>query len=234
MDDFAYVRGCEADLVAIGGISGSRLAGNDFLREFAGQGLRNRFPDVARTRDAHGLIDIAAAAERVADGAAQAGGCTAEGLDFRRMVMGFVLEHQEPFFHDSVVVHVYVDAAGVVFFADLHVVQQAFGLEVTGAHGGQVHQADVLVGAAQFLADLGIHLQGAVDVFFDEGFIYVDALELCCKGRMAAMVAPVRVQDAQFRFVRIAAFLPEILHHLCQVVCIHRQSVLPAEGCQFR
>ena len=51
---------------------------------------------------------------------------------------------------------------------------------------------------------------------------------------MTAMVAPVRIENSQLCFERIAAFVPEIFDHFAQVVGIHRQTVLLAVGIEFR
>ena len=67
-----------------------------FLRELAGQGFGERCERIARAGDAHGLIDIGTAGERIADAAAEAGGGTTEGLDLGGVVVGLVLEHDEP------------------------------------------------------------------------------------------------------------------------------------------
>ena len=69
------------------------------------------------------------------------------------MVVGFVLELQQPFFGFAVHIHVHEDAAGVVLFAAFHVVQETLGTEVAGTDGGQFHHAEAFVLAAEFLAD---------------------------------------------------------------------------------
>ena len=49
---------------------------------------------------------------------------------------------------------------------------------------------------------------------------------------MAAMVAPVGVEDAEFRFGGIAAFLAEMQQHFPQVVGVHGQAPVLAEDGQ--
>ena len=51
---------------------------------------------VGRAGHAHGLVDVAAAGQGVADGAADAGGRAAEGLDLGGVVVGLVLEQEQP------------------------------------------------------------------------------------------------------------------------------------------
>ncbi len=153
MVDFPHVRGCQSDLVAVARIAGRGLARNHPLRQLAVHRLAHRLPDVAGAGHAHRLIHVGAARERVADGAAQAGRSPAERLDFRGMVVGLILELQEPFFGFPVHVHVDDDAAGVVFLALLLVIQDSFVLQIAGADGSQLHQAEGFVFAAEFAPD---------------------------------------------------------------------------------
>ena len=44
------------------------------------------------------------------------------------------------------------------------------------------------------------------------------------------MVAPIGIQDTEFRLCGIAAFLAEVEHHFAQVVGIHGQTPVPAES----
>ena len=46
---------------------------------------------------------------------------------------------------------------------------------------------------------------------------------------MTAVVAPIGVEDAEFRFERVAALLAEVLHHFVQVVLVHGEAVGAAE-----
>ena len=87
MIDLVHLTGSKADLVAVGGIacgsSGHQLA----LGQLAGQRLTDRLERVACAGNAHGLIDVAAAGQRVTDSTADAGSCTAEGLDLGKLVV---------------------------------------------------------------------------------------------------------------------------------------------------
>ena len=96
MEDLAHMGSGEADLVAVAAVAGSGALGDDALRELALHGLAYGLVYVAGAGHAHGLIDVASSAQRVADCAAEAGGCAAEGFYFSGVVVCFVLEHQEP------------------------------------------------------------------------------------------------------------------------------------------
>ena len=115
MVDFVYDTRCEADLVAVGGISGGGSSGNFTLGQFTRNGFRYRLKRVGRAGDAHGTVDIRAAGQRIADGSADAGGRAAERLDFRRMVVRFVFEQEEPRFRAAVDGDIDFDGAGVDF-----------------------------------------------------------------------------------------------------------------------
>ena len=147
--------------------------------------------------------------------------------------MCLVLELKEPLLcgHLSLVVndvYIYIYAACIVLFADLHVIQKALCLEVTGTYRGHVHEVQALVLASELLADLHVEIQGAVNLFLEEGLLYVYILKLSSESRMTAVVAPICIQDAELSLRWIAAFSLEVLHHLTKVVCIHGKTHLPA------
>ena len=96
MVNFIHNAGGKADLVAVGGIA-SGGGGDDLpLGQLAGDGLGHGSQRVGRAGDAHGAVDVAPPGQGVTDGAADAGGRAAEGLDLRGMVVGLVLEQQQP------------------------------------------------------------------------------------------------------------------------------------------
>ena len=224
------MRGGEADLVAVTGIAGGRLLRDHPLRKFAGDGVRDAGRDVTGAGDTHRLIDIGTAGERVPDRAAQTGGRTAEGLDFRGMVVRLVLELQEPLLRLSVHVHVHEDAAGVVLLALLQVVQFALLAEPAGADRGEFHQAAGLVLPAEVRAHLLKQAQGLFQFGLHEGLVHRDLLQFGGEGGVAAVITPVGVQDPEFRLGRVPAFPAEIADHFGEVVGVHGEAVSLAEG----
>ena len=149
------------------------------------------------------------------------------------MVVRLVLELQQPLFGLPVHVDVDEDRAGVVLLAHFQIVQLADFAQVTGADRGQIHQAEGFFVAAQFAADLMIQLQRLLQLGSHERLVDPNRGQHRRKGRMAAMVAPIGIQNPQFRLVGIAPLGPEIVHHLAQVVGVHRQPHLRAIGSQF-
>ena len=224
----------QSDLIAVARITGSGLEADDALGQFAGQRFAYGLIDISRTRHTHRLIDVAATRQRIADGTAQAGRSSAERFDLGRVVMGFVLELQEPFLGPVIDVHIDENAACVVLLAHLQVVEQSLAAQVTGTDRRQVHQADALALAPQFAADFQVKRQRAFDLVFHERLLDRNVLQLGREGRMTAMVAPVRIENPQLGFERIATLSPEIFDHFAQVVGIHRQTVLLAVGIEFR
>ena len=231
--DFPHVGGCKAYLVAVAGVSSRSLAADHALGKFAGNRIRHAGGDVPRSGHAHGLIDVGTAGKRVAYCASEAGGGSAERFDFGGMVMGFVLELQQPLL--GLAVHGGVDeyAAGVVLFALLLVVQLAVGLQPAGADGCEFHQAERLLHAAEFLAHGAEPAQTLLQFGFQEGIVDGDFFDFGGEGGVAAVVAPVGIQDAELGLERIAALGLEITHDLAEVVGVHGQPVVLAEGGEF-
>ena len=229
VDDFMNLARRKADLVAIAGITLRRLAGNHPLRKLAGHGFGNRFPDVSGSGHTHGLVNVGTPAQRVADGTSETGSGPAEGFYFGRMVMGFVLEHEKPFLGLPVHCNVDENAAGVVLFAHLHVVQQAFLPEVPAPYRGKVHQTQRLAFAAQFGAHVQPQLEALPEFFPKPAFGHFHGSEVGGEGGMAAVVAPVSVEDAELGFGGNAAFGPEIPADFFQVCQVHGEPHFPDE-----
>ncbi len=194
------------------------------LRKFAGQRILHALRDVGRAGDAHRLVNVAAAAQRVADGTPQTCRRSSEGFYLGGMVVGLVLELEQPFLRLAVHIHVDVDGAGVVLLALLQVVKPSVGTQPAGADGGEVHQAERFLLTAKFAAHLFPHREGLLQLIADEGILHGDIGKKrgeCC---VTAMVAPICVEDAELRLVGVAALGLEIVHHLHEVVSIHGET----------
>ena len=124
--DLPHMSGCQTDLVAIRRIARSGLTGDDLLRQFARQRLTHRGVDVSGSGHTHRLIDVRTAGQRITDSATQTGTRATERLYLRRMVVGLVLELQQPPLNLAVHIHIDEDGTSVILFAHLHIVQQAF------------------------------------------------------------------------------------------------------------
>ena len=220
--------GGEADLVAVGRGARRRTFGDDGLRQFAGQGGSVGFARVGAAADAHGLIDVGAARERVADGATDAGRRPAVGLDFGGVVVGFVFELQQPRAGFAVFVHIHVNGAGVDFRRDFHVLQATGGAAVFGVNGGEFHQG-VGAGSRRFAID-GFTLGAVVSVVgsqcLAEGAVReADVVQLGGEGGVAAVIRPVGVEDADFRFAGVAAFHLVVMLDVGKVGRRHGEAV---------
>ena len=86
---------------------------------------------------------------------------------------------------------------------------------------------------SQLTADAQVEGQRILDFVLHEGLLDGDALQFGREGRMAAVVAPVGIQDAQLRLEGVATLRAEVLHHLVEVVGIHRQTHPLTIGFEF-
>ena len=231
MVDLTHMGSGKTYLVAVTRIAGCGFAGDDLLRQFARKRLVHRCIDVAGTRHAHRLIDISSSGQRVTDGTAQTGTCTAKRLYLCRVVMGLVLELQKPFLCLSVHVHVNEDRAGIVLFAYLHIVQQTLLLEVTGTDSSQLHEAQRLLIATQLRTNMVKIFQFRFYIVFDERVLYLDIFKDSGERSVTAVVRPVGIEDTQLRLRRVAVLVREVVYHAFEVISVHRQSPLLAEVC---
>ena len=225
--------GRQADLVAIGAIpcgsSGHELA----LGELARHGLGHGHQRVRRAGHAHGLIDVRTARQRVADGAADAGGRAAEGFNLGGVVVRLVFEHEQPRFLAARYVHVDLDGAGVDFLAFVQIGKLSLRLERLGADGGHVHEVHGLGPALAARVHRLPQRQIALEGGFHRGLFDLHVVQRGQEGRVAAMIAPVGVDHANLGNGGIALLAPEIRLAEGQVVAVHGQAVLLHKGGNF-
>ena len=166
--------GSQTDLVAIAGVTSSCLTRDDLLWQFARHSLCHGLIDIACARYAHSLIDICTTRQWVADGTTETGTCSTEGLNLCWVVMGLVLELEQPLLLLAIHVHINEDRASVVLLADLHIVEKAFLAKVTRANSSKFHEAERFLGATELLAYVVEHAEGGFDLLFHEGVVYLD------------------------------------------------------------
>ena len=219
--------GSQADLVAIGGIARRRGLGQLPLGQLALQGLVKGYPGVAAAGEAHGLVDIHAAGEGIPDAAADAGGRTAEGLDLGGVVVGLVLEHEQPVLLLAVHHGGDLDGAGVDLLALIQLGEQAPLFQRLGADGGDVHQGLGPLGGLLLPIDLHPGVQIPLIGGLDRGGADVHRVQMGGEGGVAAVVGPVGVHHPHLGNGGVPLLLvPEVGLEEFQVIQIHRQAQL--------
>ena len=218
--------GGKADLVAVAGVAGGGSGHELALRQLALERLGNRDGGVAGTGDAHSLIHIAAARERVTDGAAHAGGGTAEGLDLGRVVVGLVFKQEQPVLVLAIDVDLHLDGAGVDLLGFVDIGHDAGLLKVLGADGAHVHEADGLGVAAEFVA----HLHVAVEGLLHHGIVDRHVVQDGAEGGVAAVVGPVGVDHANLGDGGVAALIAEVLLAEGDVRLVHGKTAIGDKG----
>ena len=133
MVNLVYQAGGQTYLVAVRAVTLGGGCNYLTLRQFSRKSLVEWLCGVGGAGNAHGLIYVCTSRKRVADTSAKAGGCSAERLYLGGVVVGLVLEIDEPFLDFAVNVDGDDDAAGVYLVGDFLV------FEFTG-FGADVHQ----------------------------------------------------------------------------------------------
>ena len=225
MVDFVYKAGGKADLVAVGGIAcGSGLA-QLALRQLVLERFGEGSGRVARAGHAHRLIDVGAAGQRIADRAAEAGGCAAERLDLGRVVVGLVLEHEQPVLVVAVHERLDLDGAGVDLLGLIDILQIAALFEHLGGDGTHVHQRDRALCGLLLAVDLDARGHVAVEGVLNHLVLELYVVDLGEEGGVAAVVGPVGVDHADLGDGRVALFgVAEVGLEELEVVEIHRQT----------
>ena len=226
MDQLAHTSGGQTDLVAVGGVAGCGAGGNIALRQLALEGLLARSVDVTCAGQTHGLVDPRATRQRVADCATETGRGATEWLDFGRVVVGLVLEHEEPL--AVIALDVDVDGAGVDFFGDFLVIHDTRATQFAAHDGAHVHQGAWLVRATVELTQLVVATQRAIQLRGKARLVVLDGGQLGVEGGVAAVVRPVGIQRGQLYLGRSAALGAEVILDGLQVGQRHGHAV----GCE--
>ena len=224
--EFVDLTGGKADLVAVAGVAGGGSGHELALRQLALERLGNRDGGVTGAGDTHGLVHVAAARERVADGAAHAGGGTAEGLDLGRVVVGLVLKQEQPVLVLAVDIDLHLDGAGVDLLGLVDIGHDAGLLKVLGADGAHVHEADGLGVAAEFVA----HLHVAVEGLLHHGVVDRHVVQDGAEGGVAAVVGPVGVDHADLGDGGVAVLIAEVLLAEGDVCLVHGKAAIGDKG----
>ena len=222
MVDLIHLAGGQTDLVAVGGVAG-RGGGDELaLGELAFKRFGNRHGRIGGTGHTHRLIHVGTAGKRVADAAADAGGRAAERFDLGGVVVGLVLEQEQPILVVAVHIHLHLDGAGVDFLGFVEILQNAVLLKPLRADRAHIHQAYRLGVAAQLVT----HLKILVERGLDGGIVDLDIVELRAERGVTAMVGPVGVDHLDLGDRRVALLLGEMLAAELQVGQIHGETTV--------
>ena len=223
--DLVHQPSRKADLVAVGRIARRRGLAQLALRQLMLERLGERNGRVARAGHAHRLIDVAAAGERVADRAAEAGRRAAERLDLGRVVVGLVLEHEQPVLIVAVHERLDLDRAGVDLLGFVDIFEVAALLEHLGTCGRNVHQCNRTLCGLFLAVDLDARRKIAVKRILHHRIVDSDTVDLGQEGGVAAVVGPVGIHHADLGDGRVALFLiAEVGLQELEVVQIHRKA----------
>ena len=223
--DFVHLTGGQADLVAVGGITGGGGGDELALRELAFKRLGHRHGRIGGTGHAHGLIHVGTAGKRVADAAADAGCRTTERFDFRRVVVGFVLEQEQPILIMAIHINLHLDGAGVDFFGFVKILQNTVLLEPLRADGAHIHKAYGLFVAAKLVT----HLKILIERGLHGRVVNLHIIKLRAERGVTAMIGPIRVDHLDFRNRRITLFFGEVSTAELQISQIHGQATVGDE-----
>ena len=223
----------QADLIAVGGEARRRPLGNRALGQLARKRILQLLAGIGGARHPHRLIDVRSAAQRIADRAAQTGRRAAERLDFRRVIVRFVLEHYQPILRLAVHVHSDLDRASVDFVRLVEVIEVSLSFQLFRRNRRHVHEAGVLAATSLVkpLENLAVTGERRADTRIVGFYRYfIQARE---ESGVTAVVGPICIDDLDFRQRGIALFRPEIVAHELKVGVGHREPEAVVKLLQF-
>ena len=185
-------------------------------------------PRVAAASHAHGLMDIRAPRQRIANRPAQAGRRPAKGLDLCGVVVRLILEHEEPGLLAAVgELRRYVNRTGIDLFGYLEVGQLAPPSQELPANRREVHQ-----GVGPLIRRLAVDLlarrlpqgQTVAQLISLAPLFDIDTAQAGHEGRVPAVVGPIRIQNPKFRQRGVAPLAREVRAAHGQVFGRHGQA----------
>ena len=140
--------------------------------------------------------------------------------------MGLVLKEEQPVLVLAVDIDLHLDGAGVDLLGLVDIGHDAGLLEVLGADGAHVHEADGLGVATEFVA----HLHVAVEGLLHHGVIDRHIIQDGAEGGVAAVVGPIGVDYADLGDGGVAIFIAEVLLAEGNVRLVHGKTALGDKG----
>ena len=142
------------------------------------------------------------------------------------MVVGLVLEHEDPVLLLAVYIHLDLYRAGIDLLALVKVGKLSVSLQLLCCKGGEVHKGHGLVRSAQLLADVHIHI---VCILYVRS-IYLYVFNICEECGVTAVIRPVGVDHAYLGYGGVALFLiAEVILTELDIVVVHGKSELVNE-----
>ena len=225
--DFCNVTGSKTDLVAVGGVTGCSCLAQFPLGQLAGNGFVQGLPGICSAGDAHSLMDISTTGQRVTDTATDTGSCAAERLDFGGVVMGLILEHQEPILVLAVYLGIDVNRTGIDFLALVQLRKQTALFQCLCADGGNIHQC--LGTLCSLLLAVDFHTGSQIPLISGSycGIVNLHIVNDGGEGGVTAVVGPVGVNHTNLSDGGVTLFLvAEIVLQELQVIQIHSKTQL--------
>ena len=223
---FLNMTGCQANLVTIGAVASSSADSNLALGQLTGQGFAHGSARVSAAGNTHCLVYIGATGKRIANSTAKAGGSAAEGLDFGGMVMGFVLEHNQPVLSLAIHFDGHHDGASIDFLGLVQIVQLALLAQLLHPDNGNIHQCYRALGvfAINSVASSHIFIISLLYGLSEGAGNNVHILNLRHKGGVTAVVGPIGIQHANFRNSGLTMLFIEVFLAPQQVLQAHSQT----------
>ena len=179
----------QANLITIGAIACCCPQSNLLLWQLALQGFANRTAWICCTGNTHSLIYIGTARQWIADSTAQTGSSATKWLNLSRMVMGFVLEHNQPFLIFATNICINHNTASVDFLGLVQILQLALLPQCLHANNSQIHQGNITILASiEILSICQILIISLADRFCIIAILNIHQIYSCGKGSMTAMV----------------------------------------------
>ena len=228
----------QTNLVSIRAESLRSLAADLNLRQLSLQCSAQRHCRIRCAGNTHRLVNPRTSGKRIAYSAANTSRSAAKRLNFSRMIMSFVLEHQKPSFFPIAgisilimsVMNININRAGVIFLADFKVIKLSVLFKIFYADNSHIHKADRLIRTSgiHFSSHLRIILQRLLEQIRIRAVLNLNIFQLGQERRVAAMVRPVSIQNTNFSFCRVAFFTGKVTLQKFNIRKIHRKAHLLA------
>ena len=140
--------------------------------------------------------------------------------------MGFVLEHEKPWFFHTIDIHFDFDRASIDFVWHFHIVQTSISPLITTENSRHIHQGLRFFRTPQLITHGNILVISWLQLFLEFRSWEINLLQLSLKSRMTAVVRPVSVQNLEFRLSWHAPDWLKVVLNKEQIIHFHGHPLL--------
>ena len=139
---------------------------NYLLWQFTSTSFSNWGCNITSTWDTHRLVNVGAPWQWVTNGTTDTSSRSTKWFNLSWVVVGFVLEHEKPWFFDTIDIYFNFNRAGIDFIRHFHVIQTTISTLITTKNSRHIHQGLRFLCTSQLITHGNILVISRLQLFF--------------------------------------------------------------------